>query len=195
MKKIFYKSAKLDFSTSFEGGPESINRRKVGDFWQWACSDLLQNTTRGILAEYIVAVLLGVDDTPRSPWKAYDLILPDGRTVEVKTMSRLQAWAQKRLSTPKVVVQPTRKWDPETGIMEKTPSFNASLYIFCYFNADNYNMADPLDLTQWEFFVFTKESIEKLLEKRKSIPLKYLETLGIKSLKAHELREKVKHCH
>ena len=194
MKNILPKSSKLDFSTRFKRSPKSMNKRTVGDFWQWALSDLLQNTTRGILAEYIVAVLLGVDDKPRSPWKAYDLILPDGRTVEVKTMSRLQAWVQKRLSTPRVVIQPTRKWDPETGIMGKKPSFNASLYVLCYFNADNYNVADPLDLAQWEFFIFSKENIKKLLKERKSVSLKYLRTLGIKSVKAHELRAKVMQC-
>ena len=167
--------------------------RTVSDFWQWALSDLLQNTTRGILAEYIVAVLLGVDDNPRSPWKAYDLTLPDGRTIEVKTMSRLQAWTQKRLSTPRVVIRPTRKWDPETGKMEKTPSLNANLYILCYFNADNYDAADPLDLAQWEFFIFTRENIKELLEERKSISLKYLEKLGNNPIKAHELREHVIH--
>ena len=32
----------------------------VGDYWQWACSDLLMNTERGVLAEYLVALALGV---------------------------------------------------------------------------------------------------------------------------------------
>jgi len=95
MKVFSHKPSKLDPLTKFSGGPDSINRRVVSDFWQWAYSDLMQNTERGVLAEYIVAVLLGVDDKLRVPWLAYDLKLPDGKTVEVKTMSRLQAWFQK----------------------------------------------------------------------------------------------------
>jgi len=70
---------KLDASTSFKGGPESINSKTVCDFWQWSFSDLMQNTTRGILTEYIVAVLLGIDNKIRNPWLAFDLELPDGR--------------------------------------------------------------------------------------------------------------------
>ena len=191
MKNIPHKPSKLDPFTRFKGGPDSINRRTIGEFWQWAYSDLMQNTERGVLAEYIVAALLGVDNKLRVPWIPYDLKLPNGKTVEVKTMSRLQAWRQKRLSKPRVVIQPSRKWDPETGIMNETPTFNADFYILCYFNADNHDTADPQDLTQWEFYVFTIEAIKKLLVDRKSISLYYLRKLGIKSINAHGLAAKV----
>jgi len=89
-----FKVNMLDASTSFEGGPESINSKNVCDFWKWSFSDLLQNTTRGVLAEYIVAALLGIDNDVRNPWFAYDLELPDGRTIEIKTMALLQACAK-----------------------------------------------------------------------------------------------------
>lgn len=65
VKRFCHVPKKLGFSTRFEGGSNSIAKRTVSDFWQWGFSDLLQNTTRGILAEYIVAFLLGVDDHPR----------------------------------------------------------------------------------------------------------------------------------
>jgi len=179
---------KLETTTHFVGGPESINNKTVCDFWQWSFSDLMQNTTRGILAEYIVAALLGIDDKVRNPWLAFDLELPDGRTIEIKTMSLLQAWAQKKLSTPRVVLAPTRKWEPKTGEMEKEPTFNADIYVICYFNSSNYETANPLDLTQWEFYVFTKKKLVKLLNGKKSISLKTLEKCGIKPLKAQELK-------
>ena len=98
----------------------------------------------------------------------------------------------KSLSTPRVVLQPTRRWDPETGIMDKTPSFNADLYIICYFNADDYDTADPLDLTQWEFYVLTRKTVRKIMADRKSLSLKLLKKLGIKSTNAHRLAAKVK---
>ncbi len=41
----------------------------VGEFWSWAYSDLLNNATRGVFAEYLVAVALGVDDQPRLAWE------------------------------------------------------------------------------------------------------------------------------
>ena len=187
-----FKGKKLDSSTCFEGGPESITSKNVCDFWQWSFSDLMQNTTRGILAEYIVATLLGIDDNVRNPWFAFDLELPDGRTIEIKTMTLLQAWAQKQLSKPRVVLAPTRKWDPKTGEMENESTFNADIYIICFFNSTDYATANPLDFTQWEFFAFTKKQIIKLLNGRKSISLENLEKTGRKPSKSHELKAVIK---
>jgi hypothetical protein len=67
------KIGKLDSNAKFKNSSPSISNYTVNDFWQWAYSDLLQNTTRGVLAEYIVAVLLNVDQTPRNPWLPFDL--------------------------------------------------------------------------------------------------------------------------
>ena len=184
-----FKGKKLETSTHFVGGPESINSKTVCDFWQWSFSDLMQNTTRGILAEYIVATLLEIDDNVRNPWSAYDLELTDGRTIEIKSMALLQAWKQKQLTTPRVVLVPTRKWDPKTGKMEKESTFNADIYILCYFKAQDYNTANPLDMNQWEFFAFTKQKIIRLLNGKKSISLKTLEKRGIQPVRAHELKD------
>ncbi|MFQ5667600.1 MAG: hypothetical protein ACE5I7_14405 [Candidatus Binatia bacterium] len=47
------------------------------DFWQWSCSDLVSNATRGILAEYLVAgALEAAGDCVRDEWAAYDLTAP-----------------------------------------------------------------------------------------------------------------------
>jgi len=131
----------------------------------------MQNTTRGILAEYIVAALLGIDNKVRNPWFPFDLQVTDGRTIEIKTMPLLQAWKQKQLSTPRVVLAPTRKWEPKTGEMEKESTFNADIYIISYFKSRDHKNANPLDLSQWEFFVFTKKQVIELLNGRKSISL------------------------
>jgi hypothetical protein len=64
----------------------------VGDFWRWAMSDLLSNSTRGVLAEYIVGRLLEIDfDQPRLEWDAYDLLY-NGRRIEVKSSAYVQTW-------------------------------------------------------------------------------------------------------
>ena len=191
MKSIPHKPLKLDPFTRFKGGPDSINRRTISDFWQWAYSDLMQNIERAVLAEYIVAVLLSVDKKLRVPWLAYDLQLPNGKLVEVKTMSRLQAWRQKRLSNPRVVIKPTRKWDPKTNAIEDTPKFHSDIYVICFFTADSHDTADPLNLAQWEFYAFNQKQVEKLLKGRKTISLKILRDSGIRPVTAHELKGKV----
>ncbi len=185
------KPKRIKNNIRFKNAPKYCSNKAIGDFWEWGFSDLLQNTTRGVLAEYIVAFLLGIDKEPRNPWDAYDLKLKEGRTIEIKTMSKLQAWVQKKLSDPKVVLAPTRKWDPKTGITEKLSTFNAGLYIFCYFKADNHKEADPLNLKQWEFFIFTKKQIKKILSGQKSISLKRILGLGIEPIYADNLKKEV----
>lgn len=191
MKTPPHKPSKLDPFTRLRGGPGSINGRTVGDFWQWAYSGLMQNIERAVLAEYIVAVLLGVDEKPRVPWLAYDLTLPNGKKIEVKTMSRLQAWYQKELSNPLVVIKPTRKWDPETNTMEDKPKLHSDIYVICFFIAESHDTANPLDLSQWKFYAFTKGRIEELLQERKSISLKLLERSGIEPFTAYELKSRI----
>lgn len=65
----------------------------VTDFWRWSCSDLLSNTLRGVLAEFIVAKALGVEATVRAEWDDVDLRLLNGKTVEVKS-SAYPVWSE-----------------------------------------------------------------------------------------------------
>jgi len=191
MKTVPNKPSKIDPLKKFRGGPDSINSRTISDFWQWAYSGLMQNTERAVLSEYIVAVLLGIDRKPRIPWLAYDLTLPNGKTIEIKTMSRLQAWYQRELSNPLVVIKPTRKWDPDTNIMEEEPKLHSDIYIICFFTAESHDTANPLDLSQWRFYAFKKRKIKELLRERKSISLKFLERSGIRSFTAYELENRI----
>lgn len=43
---------------TYEGMPAGI---LLNDFWAWSSSDLLNNTLRGALAEFLVASAIGVD--------------------------------------------------------------------------------------------------------------------------------------
>src|SRR5436309_971470 len=67
----------------------------VLDFWRWAFSDLRENTTRGILAEYLVAKAVGDDRGLRSSWDNFDVRATDGTTIEVKCSAFLQSWPQR----------------------------------------------------------------------------------------------------
>ena len=40
------------------------------DFWQWSCSDLVNNVLRGQLAEFLVACALGVAEETQPGWNA-----------------------------------------------------------------------------------------------------------------------------
>lgn len=66
----------------------------VLDFWRWAFSDLRDNTQRGVLAEFFVALALGRTQTRRRAWDNYDVTTHSGLRVEVKASGYLQSWAQ-----------------------------------------------------------------------------------------------------
>lgn len=58
-------------------------RLSKADFYHWAYSDLLVNVNRGRFAEYIVATALGVAQTVREEWDAYDLKFNDIKKLKV----------------------------------------------------------------------------------------------------------------
>jgi hypothetical protein len=67
-------------------------------FWQWAFSDIRANNVRGVFAEWLVAHILEIPQEVRDSWAEYDLITPEGVTIEVKASAYLQSWQQKRPS-------------------------------------------------------------------------------------------------
>ena len=78
------------------GGP--LASATVGDDWQWAYSDIVGNTDRGALAEFIVARAVKSTGQTTNSWAPYDLKTPPGVKVEVKSAAYLQARYQKDLS-------------------------------------------------------------------------------------------------
>ena len=69
----------------------------IGDFWTWAYSDILLNTTRGVFAEFLVGSALGVVGGIRSPWDSFDLLY-EGSGIEVKSSAYVQSWPQEKPS-------------------------------------------------------------------------------------------------
>ena len=122
----------------------------VLDFWQWSASDLVSNTLRGVLAEYIVAQALGVAHGIREEWAPFDLEDPRGITVEVKSAAFLQSWHQERLSTIVFGCPRTRAWDPNAGSYEPEPRRQAKVYVFALLAHQEQATLNPLDLSQWD---------------------------------------------
>jgi hypothetical protein len=63
----------------------------VLDYWRWAFSDLRDNTQRGVLAEFLVALALGRTETRRKAWDNYDVTTSSGLRIEVKASGYLQS--------------------------------------------------------------------------------------------------------
>jgi hypothetical protein len=152
---------------------------QLRDFWSWACSDLVSNALRGMLAEYIVGLALDcVTGGTRREWDAADLRTADGLRVEVKSSAYLQSWQQQRLSDISFGIKPTLGWDHATNTMATERKRQADVYVFCVFKHIDKPTVDPLNLDQWDFYVLSTDRLNEAVGEQGRISLS--------SLLAHE---------
>jgi hypothetical protein len=162
----------------------------VLSFWQWSASDLLSNATRGIVAEYLVARALDADpDGVRDEWAAYDLRTRAGVKVEVKSAGFLQSWYQDqgKLSRVSFVVPKTRALDPLTNILAEQPCRQADVYVFALLAHQDKRTVQPLDVSQWSFYVLPTSVLDGRSRSQHSITLPTLCKLCERALGYHDL--------
>lgn len=144
------------------------------DFWAWQASDLLNNTLRGVLAEFIVAKALGLDTSgARQDWDAYDLLADGQWRIEVKSSAYLQSWEQQESSRLQFGIRPTRAWSPEAGFAGEVMR-RSDLYVFCVFGCRERSEADPLNFDQWEFYILPTFVLNDSCGEQQSISLSRL---------------------
>lgn len=153
------------------------------EFLAWAYDDLLTNTTRGVLAEYIVAKALGICDTKRVEWDQYDLhvdgIGVDGFGVEVKSAAYVQTWKQTRPSEIAFTIRPAKGWDARANNYAASAKRSADVYVFCLLTAREH--VEPLNVAQWTFYVLPTSVLNRNVTEQKTIRLGPL-----KALRPHE---------
>ena len=149
------------------------------DYWKWSASDLLTNTQRGVIAEFLVAKALGVADSPRLEWGWYDLATEKGRKIEVKSAAYHQSWSQEKPSDIRFNISPAQwLWDPETNTStyHVKPVRASDAYVFCLLGRLLHIEPDPLDLDHWTFYVIRTKDLDFEVGTQK--------TIGIRPLKA-----------
>lgn len=150
------------------------------DYWRWANSDLLDNTARGVLAEFLVAHALGNTCKLRREWGAFDVRTKSGHKVEVKSAAYAQSWPQCKPSMISFdIASRTESWDPETNTYCRfnSPKRIADVYVFCLLGRPDDPCPDPMDLDQWEFYVLAKETLDQKRPSQKTIALNPLKAL------------------
>ena len=161
------------------GGNPIRSEETVLNFWQWSASDLIDNTQRGALAEYLVALAVGAaDDTRGSGWTSYDIKTPDGIKVEVKSSAYIQYWAQKKESTPRFSIRPAFTWNPDTDTYSDEKIRDSDIYVFCLHKHRDKETLDLLDVSQWDFYIFPTAALEREAREQKTIGLASLYRLG-----------------
>lgn len=159
----------------------------ITDFWKWNLSDLIGNTNRGVLAEFIVKQALNIKSKTRLEWDAFDLETDDGIKIEIKSSAYIQVWKQNEFSKITFGIAPTK-----TLLGDNTYSTDfkrqADVYVFCLLHHKEQASLNPMDLKQWTFYVLKTETLNKKSETQKTITLSAIEALEHKKCNYNELK-------
>lgn len=166
----------------------------VRDFWAYALSNLKENAARGYLAEFLVAKAVGATG-PRIEWDAYDVLAPDGTTIEVKTSGHAQTWQRSGPVVLKFGGLPgsregskvKRSWSAATG--EMIDAFVADVYVFCVQTTTADRPYDGLDIGAWDFYVLSGGVVAGTGQK--SMVLSRVIRLGGEPIAWHDLAEAI----
>lgn len=174
-----------------------MTRLNQQEFYAWAYGDLFTNTTRGVLAEYIVAAALGLHETKRVAWNQYDLEIDgaeiDGAEtdrvgIEVKSAAYVQSWEQTRSSKIVFSVRRAQGWDERTNTRSDSATRSAKVYVFCLLEGKDKDSIDPLDTAHWTFYVLPTSQLDRHVSTHKTIGLNRLEEIGARPRKYGELK-------
>lgn len=171
--------------------PDGTVLAHLSDFWSWAHSDLVSNTERGKLAEYLVACALGLQGKELPSWNSYDLITSEGIKVEVKASGYIQSWGQSKLSTLTFGIQPTHSWNPDASAYAAEEKRQADVFVFCVFKHTDQDTLNPLDVSQWDFYPLPTKVLNNAVGPQKRITLPSLLSLGAEKCPYRLLREKI----
>lgn len=165
----------------------------IADYWQWAYSDMLRNTQRGVFAEFIVKAALDLggiftNNNIRSNFEPFDLVGPNITNhctpprlenssfpcrIEVKSAAYIQSWEQHEGTKPRITfsIAPARLPD-ETGDFKVDAPLqrNSDLYVFAVYTAKEREQ-NILDMNLWKFYVVKTSALDKKYGNQKTVSL------------------------
>lgn len=165
-------------------GNEEFTLRGIGtgltvrDFWTWAYSDLIDNTQRGVMAEFLVYSSFKNTPPPdsqmRANWLPFDVTSPSGRRIEVKSAAYIQAWTPENIFAQiRFDIGKKLAWDNVSASYSSEAKRNCDLYVFCVFTAKTKDIS-LLDLDYWDFYVLPTSVLNEKVPNQKGIALSSL---------------------
>lgn len=175
--------------TTRKNGTESFigTNHTILDYWRWAHSDIASNAERGKLAEFIVKCAVNAQSSCRIEWDAVDVVSPKGIRIEVKSSAYLQTWKCNKLSAIQFDIAPKKSWNSETNLYSDTIGRHSDVYVFCLFACMDPQIANPIDLSQWEFFIISTKELDQKVPRQKTITLTSLVKLGAQKVSYSEI--------
>ena len=165
-----------EHTDSLHGDADLPSSPSMLDFWRWAFSDLLEDTLKGLYAEWLVGQLLGLPmrHGGRPGYGNFDLRSPAGLRIEVKSSAYWQSW---KLRDQDGVLKPAPeidRWRPSPShricfgglrardvvTRDGAVGYKADVYVFCLQKEIDPARWDALDLSQWEFYVLSRAELE-----------------------------------
>ena len=171
-----------------KGQPASFS---ILDFWIWAASDVLNNILRGTVAEYIVSQATGACTPVRVEWDPVDITMrcpPKRIKIEVKSAAYLQSWHQNRPSAISFDIEKKKTLTNQHGEMQIR---NADVYVFCVLAHLDGQTVNPLELTQWEFYILPTSTLDSSLGNQKTVSLSRLKEIGAVALSYDQIRNAI----
>lgn len=166
------------------------------DFWRWSASDLLSNAMRGVFAEFLVANILRIDVSGvREDWAKYDLTTRAGLKMEVKSAAYLQSWDQYEYSAISFDVAPRYQFSEQGLPLPIQPERVADVYVLALLHhkikhpEEGERGVDPLDVSQWSFFVLDRHLLDHRTRSQHSITEASLKDLDCGPYNYARLRE------
>jgi len=193
-EQTMYKAKEV---TKLTGSEPFINTDKqftVLDFWQYGFSNLNSNVLRGALAEFLVEnALKDADDIViRNPWGDFDVEY-QGKKIEVKCCSYLQDWDQAKLSTIRWSGLKAKDLYWGTAVngeyVESEASYKSDIYVLSLLKHKDPDTLDILDMSQWSFYVLSKEELFIIADNSSAVSLYRLEQHNIQEYGFDELAD------
>jgi len=161
----------------FLNGERDINLCTI-DFWRWALSNLTSNQTQKMFAEFIVATALNRHNEVRNENDVFNLETKNGKKVEVLSSSYIQTWSRNGLPNISFTLNPSFGWDAEIPLQSCEGLHLIDMFVFCLLHHRNEHTLNPMNLSQWTFFIIHAQQLEKSLTEKRIITLTELKKLN-----------------
>ena len=138
----------------------------------------------------------GSEDSWMEEWEYVDIHMQNGTKIEVKSASLIQppkkeltrpsfdikirekVWINERENTTSEIQQLAKRenaqWLQEKGggwLISEPPKRWADCFVFCVENSRDLDAYNPLDISQWDFYVLATHTINTLFGNQKSVSL------------------------
>jgi hypothetical protein len=115
----------------------------------------------------------------------------NGLKIEIKSSAYLQSWEQSKLSKIIFGIQPTSNWDYSQNKRNDKKIRQSDIYIFCVLAHKDKNSVDPLNLSQWDFYILETNVLNNKVKTQKTITLSSLLKLNPTKIKYDNLKQEI----